>query len=187
MPVGRIAQVVECSEGTVKSRLNYARKKLKDAILSFEEKEGVRLHSVDKPEGKITEKNVEDITSLFIYEDGLDSVSGEYGTENFYAPAEDTIPVKSLAGLSKLPKLAYLTFRDTPPSMLDTVEVCSRIRAFTYQNPDDFNQKLDDLKILERFPNLEQVVLRISSFEMEPIGSLGKLQALRVFFIALET
>ena len=35
-PVEQIAQVQECSEGTVKSRLNYGRKKLKEGILALE-------------------------------------------------------------------------------------------------------------------------------------------------------
>ena len=45
-PVEQIAQVQECSEGTVKSRLNYGRKKLKEGILALEARDGIRLHSL---------------------------------------------------------------------------------------------------------------------------------------------
>ncbi len=46
MSVRDIAQAMECSEGTVKSRLNYARKAIKDAVLSLEVKQGTRLYSL---------------------------------------------------------------------------------------------------------------------------------------------
>lgn len=41
-----IAQIQECSEGTVKSRLNYARKKIRDRILEIEQDNDIRLHSL---------------------------------------------------------------------------------------------------------------------------------------------
>ena len=46
MSVRDIAQAMECSEGTVKSRLNYARKAIKDAVLNLEVKQGTRLYSL---------------------------------------------------------------------------------------------------------------------------------------------
>ena len=45
LTVAQIAQALECSEGTVKSRLNYARKKLREGILETEERDGIRLHT----------------------------------------------------------------------------------------------------------------------------------------------
>ena len=45
MSVAAIAKTMGCSEGTVKSRLNYARKNLEQAVLA-EEKRGVKLYSV---------------------------------------------------------------------------------------------------------------------------------------------
>lgn len=45
-PVDQIAQVQNCSQGTVKSRLNYGRKKLKEGILALEARDGIRLHSL---------------------------------------------------------------------------------------------------------------------------------------------
>lgn len=45
-PVEQIAQIQNCSEGTVKSRLNYGRKKLKECILALEARDGIRLHSL---------------------------------------------------------------------------------------------------------------------------------------------
>ncbi|MGN1003518.1 MAG: RNA polymerase sigma factor [Oscillospiraceae bacterium] len=46
MTVPQIAKVLNCSEGTVKSRLNYARQKLRESILRTEERDGIRLHSL---------------------------------------------------------------------------------------------------------------------------------------------
>lgn len=46
LTVAQIAQVMDCSEGTVKSRLNYARKKLREGILEREERDGIRLHTL---------------------------------------------------------------------------------------------------------------------------------------------
>ena len=46
MTVDEIAEVFECSRGTVLSRLNYSRTKMKTAIEDYENKSGDRLHGV---------------------------------------------------------------------------------------------------------------------------------------------
>ena len=46
MSVSEIAKAMQCSPGTVKSRLNYARKQIKQAVLDTEKREGVRLYSL---------------------------------------------------------------------------------------------------------------------------------------------
>ena len=46
MSVGEIASMMECSEGTIKSRLNYARKSIKEAVGQFERKNNVKLYSL---------------------------------------------------------------------------------------------------------------------------------------------
>lgn len=46
LSVEQIAAQMGCSEGTVKSRLNYARKKLKDVIEEIEQKNKIKLHSI---------------------------------------------------------------------------------------------------------------------------------------------
>lgn len=46
MSVNDIAQAMNCSTGTVKSRLNYARKALKQAISQFETRNDVKLYSL---------------------------------------------------------------------------------------------------------------------------------------------
>ncbi len=46
MSVKEIAEVTGATENTVKSRLNYARKTIKENVLSYEEKQGIRLHSL---------------------------------------------------------------------------------------------------------------------------------------------
>ena len=49
MNVKEIAMVFGCSEGTIKSRLNYARQFLKQAIENKEKKYGIKLHSTAIP------------------------------------------------------------------------------------------------------------------------------------------
>ncbi|OUN81968.1 hypothetical protein B5G06_10030 [Flavonifractor sp. An52] len=46
-PIKHIASILECAEGTVKSRLNYARKALEKLILQREQRDGVRLHALN--------------------------------------------------------------------------------------------------------------------------------------------
>ena len=46
MSVKEIAQAMECSEGTIKSRLNYARKSIKEAVLHIEKTQGTKLYSL---------------------------------------------------------------------------------------------------------------------------------------------
>lgn len=46
MSVKEIAQAFGCSEGTIKSRLNYARKSIKDAVIEMDVKHGTRLYSL---------------------------------------------------------------------------------------------------------------------------------------------
>lgn len=46
MSVKEIAAAMQCSEGTVKSRLNYARKSIKEAVLDLEVREGTKLYSL---------------------------------------------------------------------------------------------------------------------------------------------
>lgn len=45
LTVGQIAQIQGVSDGTVKSRLNYARKALKKSVESYEKKNNIKLHS----------------------------------------------------------------------------------------------------------------------------------------------
>ena len=46
LSVKEIAKIQECSEGTIKSRLNYARQKIHDRILEIEKDNDIRLHSL---------------------------------------------------------------------------------------------------------------------------------------------
>lgn len=46
MSIHQIAEVYGCSENTIKSRLNYAKKSLKEQVLEKEKREHVKLHSV---------------------------------------------------------------------------------------------------------------------------------------------
>lgn len=46
LPVNRIAEIQGVSEGTVKSRLNYARRAMKKSVEGYEEKTGTKLHGI---------------------------------------------------------------------------------------------------------------------------------------------
>ncbi len=46
LSVKEIAEIQDVSEGTVKSRLNYARKAIKKSVEDYEEKHGIKLHSI---------------------------------------------------------------------------------------------------------------------------------------------
>ena len=46
MSVQEIAEIMECSTGTVKSRLNYARKAIKAAVIDLAENQGTKLYSL---------------------------------------------------------------------------------------------------------------------------------------------
>jgi len=46
LPVKKIAEIQEVSEGTIKSRLNYARKALLKGVETYEEKTGIKLHCI---------------------------------------------------------------------------------------------------------------------------------------------
>ena len=46
MTIAKIAEIQAVSEGTVKSRLNYARKSLRKSVEAYEEKSGIRLHAI---------------------------------------------------------------------------------------------------------------------------------------------
>ncbi len=46
MPVKEIARLMEVSEGTIKSRLNYARKSIKDAVIDLDVNKNTRLYSL---------------------------------------------------------------------------------------------------------------------------------------------
>ncbi len=46
MSIKQIAEIQGVSEGTIKSRLNYARKAIKQAVEDYEKKNGIKLHAV---------------------------------------------------------------------------------------------------------------------------------------------
>ena len=46
LEISEIAKIMGCPEGTVTSRLRLARQKIREGVVNYEQKEGVRLHSV---------------------------------------------------------------------------------------------------------------------------------------------
>lgn len=66
LKVERIAELMECSAGTIKSRLNYARKYIKGRVEEKEKKEGYRLHVAALPVFWYAIKLMADRTTLTV-------------------------------------------------------------------------------------------------------------------------
>ena len=66
LKVERIAEMMECSVNTIKSRLNYARKYIKTRVEEKEEKEGYRLHVLGLPVLWYAIKTMSDRTTLTV-------------------------------------------------------------------------------------------------------------------------
>lgn len=64
MKVEQIASAMECSENTIKSRLNYARKFIKNKVEEKEKTEGYRLHTLVPPVFFYAIKTISDNTTL---------------------------------------------------------------------------------------------------------------------------
>lgn len=79
LPVEQIAAIQECSEGTVKSRLNYGRKKLKESVLALESRDGIRLHSL-APVGLLFRLIAEELPDPHALLNVWHSVSAQLGT-----------------------------------------------------------------------------------------------------------
>ena len=67
LKVEQIAEVMECSVNTVKSRLNYARKYIKNRVEEKEKEEGYRLHVFGLPVLWYALKKLAEETSLSVY------------------------------------------------------------------------------------------------------------------------
>lgn len=93
LSVKQIAETLDCSEGTVKSRLNYARQKIKEGILETEERDGIRLH-VFVPFGLLLTKDFESVTA------GLTVTAlGGVGSASTSSAAGSTVAGGTKAGL----------------------------------------------------------------------------------------
>lgn len=66
LKVERIAELMECSVNTIKSRLNYARKYIKERVEEKEKKEGYRLHVLGLPVLWYAIRTMSDRTSLTV-------------------------------------------------------------------------------------------------------------------------
>lgn len=66
LKVERIAELMECSVNTIKSRLNYARKYIKERVEEKEKKEGYRLHILGLPVLWYAIKTTSDRTTLTV-------------------------------------------------------------------------------------------------------------------------
>lgn len=76
--VEQIAEIQDCSTGTVKSRLNYARKKLKEEIVAIEERDHVRFHTF-LPLGLLFRCTAEELPDPSVFSELWQKVGTELG------------------------------------------------------------------------------------------------------------
>lgn len=279
MSVKQIAEVLECSEGTVKSRLNYARQKIKDGILETEERDGIRLHVfipfglflaqdykavtaslstavlggagaagagaaassttaagttkagllatlkakiiagvaavavigggvavvsqmpsaitfsdpameqnirilIDKPEGKIYPADIDELYSVYIFDDGMSIDNWEAGYQG-QEPLNGTIPVDSLADLAEFPSLEQIYYVAQNYDLLQTLDENKNITMLSIQNPNSTGMEktaLDDLSFLDQLPNLRQFFATLSDgTDVSPVERCANLQDLSLY------
>lgn len=78
LTVEQIAQVQECSVGTVKSRLNYGRQKLREGVLAMEDRDGIRLHTL-VPMGLLFSKFASELPAQEVFQGAWQSISKGLG------------------------------------------------------------------------------------------------------------
>lgn len=107
MSVKQIAEMLDCSEGTVKSRLNYARQKIKDSILETEERDGIRLH-VFVPFGLLLAQDFAETTEGLSISalGGVAGAGGVTATGSAKAGLLATLKAKIIAGVTAVAILA---------------------------------------------------------------------------------
>lgn len=112
MSVKQIAETLGCTEGTVKSRLNYARKKLQAAVLATEERDGIRLHSL-APLGLLLLKDFQlstaGITAAALGGAGAAGAAGAAGTGGGAAATTATTAKTGLLATVKAKVIAGVT------------------------------------------------------------------------------
>lgn len=287
--IEQIAQIQECSEGTVKSRLNYGRKKLKECVLELEKRDGIRIHVLlpigsifscapwelpdptkweqiwqtvaagiggggisagaasaavlsgegtstsgaavaaksvatawkvkivsgvaagavlaggiavalqspevefhdptfeqnvrlllDQPTGKLSEKDLESIHTLYILEDGM---AIEWGMESQPEPKEGTALVDSLVDLSLFPKLQTVEyFIEDGGALLKTAGENEYVDTFLTHISWDSPSALSEFTFLEAFPNLEYVTVHtVANIDFTPLENMTGLKSLMLY------
>jgi len=279
MSVKQIAEMLNCSDGTVKSRLNYARQKIKDGILETEERDGIRLHVfipfglflaqdykavtaslttaalggasaagagaaasgttatggikagllatvkskiiagvatvavigggaavvsqlpsaltfsdpameqnirilVDKPEGKIYPADIDELYSIYIFDDGMSIDNWEAGYQG-QEPLSGTVPVDSLADLKQFPNLEQINYFAQNSDLLQTLDENKNITTLTIQNHNSTGMEqtaLEDLSFLDQLPNIKQFSATISDgTDVSPVERCQSLQELYLY------
>ena len=93
--VEEISRLQACTENTVKSRLNYARKKLKEGVLALEARDGIRLHSF-APIGLLLACTGEELPASAAFLHAWQNVAAGLGTAG--AAAASTAAAAASAG-----------------------------------------------------------------------------------------
>lgn len=97
MSVGSIAKALDISEGTVKSRLNYARGKIEEKIRAYEKK-GIKLYSIDilKSLGQIISNISQNTQVTTQFSTVMNSLAGSSGT---FTSAVSTITTTQVSNI----------------------------------------------------------------------------------------
>ncbi|MEG2455010.1 MAG: sigma-70 family RNA polymerase sigma factor [Oscillospiraceae bacterium] len=282
MSVKQIARTLECSEGTVKSRLNYARQKLREGILETEKREDIRLHTfipfglffakdfvlsmaevttaavggtaavaastggaaagsssagtaagtvkagllatakakviagitaaaivtgggaavvsqmpkaiafsdpameqnirvlVDKPEGKLYADDLNELYSLWIFDDGMALLrdpltQGTEGTESL----SGTVPVENLADLALFPNDMALYYVKSDVTALQTLAPGTKLHILRCLGTQDYFPSLSDLSFLDHITDLRDLDLNVApGTDLSPIERQTSLEIL---------
>ena len=116
--VSEIADFLECSEGTVKSRLNYARKKIRDEIEAIEKRDNIQLHSAAAIPllGTILSKH---IPNTMLHPSFSTIVNGAASiTRSYNSPAETTFGVTDNALSNAKISLSKKLFKTTASKVI---------------------------------------------------------------------
>lgn len=273
LSVKQIAEELGCSEGTVKSRLNYARQKIREGILEVEERDGIRLHvliplglllaqdceltaaqaaalggaagaagaagggaaaagaaktgllatvkakiiagvtaaaivvggavaiatqlpqplhftdpameqnirvMLDKPTGRLTTADVEEVRALYLFDDGMALM--EHGGGRQEAAMEGTGPVESLEDLAAFPHLNGLYYTGEDPDLLGTLAEGTPLQTLMCLQRPGGAPVLQDLTFLDRLPKLLQFNAGVvDGTDLAPLARAASLQEIALW------
>lgn len=274
LSVKQIAEELGCSEGTVKSRLNYARQKIREGVLEVEERDGIRLHvliplgmllardceltaaqaaalggaagaagaaggggaaaagaaktgllatakakiiagvtaavitvgaavtiatqlpqplrfadpameqnirvMLDKPTGRLTTADVEEVRALYLFDDGMAML--EHGGGRQGEAMEGTGPVESLEDLAAFPNLNGLYYTGEDPDLLGTLAEGTPLQTLMCLQRPGGTPTLRDLTFLDRLPRLLQFNAGVAAgADLAPVERAASLREIALW------
>ena len=135
---------------------------------------------IDKPEGKITEKDVEGVTELYFYDDGV--AMNQLASEWVDEAQSGTTYMFCLSDLDVLPNVTSIYNNSSDPDLLSTLGVNENI-VYIFA-PSGYNEAmtLDDVSFLEDLPSLQSFSATLSDgMDISPIEQHQNLRELNIY------